>query len=50
MEWKTFDCLSKHHRFPYENTAISEGNSTILPLGRKCKTTFFPLKTDDVSV
>src|SRR3954469_3998237 len=47
--WNGIVCLRRNARFPYENGAFSEGNSTISPMERKPfprerrkKKTFFP--------
>lgn len=44
MEWKSFYFPSKIIRFPYENSMVSEGNSTILPMERKCICAISPMK------
>ena len=41
---------SKTHVFPYENGVASEGNTTILPMERKWKFTFSPMRTDELKV
>ena len=46
---ETFGFHSKITRFPYENSVVSEGNSTISPMERKPELTISPMKTPWIS-